>query len=100
MVKLQKRKRGKKDGVTVCPAIGSEEVPWVRNDEELMLATSRRHPPTCGERRTIAVLPLQLHCVDEVDEVLLAVDVQLEIDVADVGLRRALGDVELLLDVR
>ena len=38
MVKLQKRKRGKKDGVTVCPAIGSEEVPWVRNDEELMLA--------------------------------------------------------------
>ena len=97
MVKLRKRKRGKKDGVTVCPAIGSEEVPWVRNDEELMLATSRRHPPTCGERRTIAVLPLQLHFVDEV---LLAVDVQLAIDVADVGLRCALGDVELLLDVR
>ena len=30
---------------------------------------------------------------------MLAVDVQLAIDVADVGLRRALGDVELLLDV-
>ena len=45
-------------------------------------------------------LPLQLHFVDEVDEVLLAVDVQLAVDVADVGLRRALGDVELLLDVR
>ena len=44
-------------------------------------------------------LSLQLHFVDEVDEVLLAVDVQLAIDVADVGLRRALGDVELLLDV-
>ena len=43
---------------------------------------------------------LQFHFVDEVDEVLLAVDVQLAIDVADVGLRRALGDVELLLDVR
>ena len=78
MVKLQKRKRGKKDGMTVCPAIGSEEVPWVRNDEELMLATSWRHPSTCGERRTIAALPLQLHFVDEVDEVLLAVDVQLD----------------------
>ena len=45
-------------------------------------------------------LSLQLHFVDEVDEVLLAVYVQLAIDVADVGLRRALGDVELLLDVR
>ena len=44
-------------------------------------------------------LPLQLHFVDEVDEILLAVDVQLAVDVADVGLRRAFGDVELLLDV-
>ena len=42
---------------------------------------------------------LQLHVVDEVDEILLAVDVQLAVDVADVGLRRAFGDVELLLDV-
>lgn len=42
---------------------------------------------------------LQLHFVDEVDEILLAVDVQLAVDVADVGLRRAFGDVELLLDV-
>ena len=41
-------------------------------------------------------LPLQLHFVDEVDEVLLAVDVQLAIDVADVGLRRALGYHQLL----
>lgn len=100
MVKLQKRKRGKKDGMTVCPQSAAKKFPGFGTMKSSCSATSWRHPSTCGERRTIAALPLQLHFVDEVDEVLLAVDVQLAVNVADVGLRRALGDVELLLDVR
>lgn len=48
----------------------------------------------------IGVGSLQLHVVDEVDELLLTMDVQFTVDVADVSFRRALGDVQLLLDVR
>lgn len=47
---------------------------------------------------TVGAGSLQLHLVDEEDKLLLVVHVQLAVDVADVGLRRALGDVELLLD--